>query len=76
MVPTLELIEQLYREEVYRARAMTPEQKLVAGAELFDLGCVFTTAGIRHQNPGMDEQQVLELLRKRMQLGRRLEESD
>jgi hypothetical protein len=45
---------------------MTPEQKLAAGPELFDYACEITKAGIRMQNPGIDEKQVREILRARL----------
>ncbi len=61
------------REAVERARAMTDEQKLRAGGELFDYACWITKAGIRSQNPGADEAKVLELLRQRLGLRERRE---
>ena len=36
MQPTPELIDQLYRDRVLCARRMPPEEKLLAGAELYD----------------------------------------
>ena len=74
MEPTKELIEQLHREDLEQARSMTPEQKLLAGAELFDYACEITKAGIRAQHPEADEAQVLNLLRQRLELGRRIQE--
>jgi hypothetical protein len=47
MEPTLELIEQLDREDIDQARRMTFEQKFMAGAELFDYACNITKSGIR-----------------------------
>lgn len=73
MVPTQELIDDIYREKVLRARAMPPEEKLFAGAALFDLACSWALAGIRHQFPDADEQRVQEILRERLALARRLE---
>lgn len=73
MEPTDELIAQLHREDVEQARRMTPEQKLVAGAELFDYACSITKAGIRAQNPGADEEAVLKLLRERLERAEELE---
>jgi hypothetical protein len=76
MEPTPKLIDELYREEVLRARAMPPGEKLFAGAVLFDYACAITLAGIRHQNPGIDDRRALEILRERIALARRLEEAE
>ena len=76
MEPTKELIEQLYWDKVSAARAMSPSDKLLAGARLFDFACRATMAGIRHQHPDADERQVLDVLRQRLALARRLEQWD
>jgi hypothetical protein len=73
--PTKQLVDELYLEEVRRARAMPPEKKLLVGAELFDLACRVTMDGIRHQFPDADEQRVKEILAQRLALARRLEGS-
>lgn len=72
---TQRLIDELYREELREARAMPPEQKFLAGQRLFESACRITLAGIRNQNPGLSEEQCLELLRQRLELQRRLEET-
>jgi hypothetical protein len=74
MKPTRELGDQLYREEVLAARAMKPEEKLLAGPRLFDFACRVAIDGIRHQFPGADEDRVREILAERVALGRRLEQ--
>jgi hypothetical protein len=74
MEPTKKLIEELYREEIASARTMTPEEKFLAGARLFDYACSVTMAGIRHQYPQADEREVLRTLRERLESQRRLEE--
>ncbi len=73
MAPTRELGDQLYREEVLAARAMKPEDKLVAGPQLFDFACRIAMDGIRSQFPDADEQRVRQILAERVELGRRLE---
>ncbi len=73
MEPTRELGDQLYREEVAAARAMKPEDKLLAGPRLFDFACRIAMDGIRAQFPEADEQQVRAILAERVNLGRRLE---
>jgi hypothetical protein len=70
------LIAQLRREELEQARAMTPEQKLLAGAQLFDYACEITKAGIRAQFPDADEATVLQKLGERLELVRRIEERE
>lgn len=74
MEPTKELIDELYRDKILAARRMPPSEKLLEGARLFDYACAITSAGIRHQHPDADERRVLEILRSRLDLARRLEE--
>jgi hypothetical protein len=73
MEPTKELLASLYRERVLRARRMSPQDKLLAGARLFDYACRVTAAGIRSQHPDADDEKVLELLRQRLAWARRRE---
>ena len=73
MEPTKELADDIYRERVLRARQTPIDQKFLAGAELFEYACRLTCDGIRHQNPGIDEEHVQRILRERLALGRRLE---
>ena len=67
------LAEDLYRERVVEARAMPPEEKLLAGEELFDYACAITIAGIRNQFPGVSEEESLQLIEKRLELRERME---
>ena len=69
------LIDELYREEILEARAMSPEDKILAGQQLFEAACRITLAGIRNENPGASEDRCREILRQRLELQRRLEES-
>lgn len=73
MEPTPQPIDALYREEVLEARAQPPEEKLLAGAQLFDMACRITLDGIRAQHPDADEQECERILEARLALGRRLE---
>lgn len=68
-----ELAEDIYRERVLRARRTPIEQKISASGELFDSACELMTAGLRHENPGVDEATIQQLLRQRLALLRRLE---
>ena len=73
MEPTGTLGDQLYRDEVLAARVMTPEEKLLAGPQLFDFACRIALDGIRNQFPDVDEQRIGQILAERVELGRRLE---
>jgi hypothetical protein len=68
MEPTPELITQLRRDKILAARQMTPEQRLRAGAELFDFACEITRSGIRMQNPGITPEAVRRELRRRLKM--------
>jgi hypothetical protein len=74
MQPTKELIDELYRDKVRIARAMSPEDKLLAGARLFDRSCRIMADGIRSQFRDADECRIQQILRERLALIRRLEE--
>ena len=63
----------LYREEVQRARQMSPEEKFLAGGELFENACTLMVAGIRSQFPDADDAEVERILIQRLALARRLE---
>jgi hypothetical protein len=71
MEPSLELLRQLRREEVDDARRMSPEMKLRAGGELFDMACEVTLCGIRWQFPHYTAQQAMDELERRLRMARR-----
>jgi hypothetical protein len=73
MEPDQALIDRLFRERVGRARAMPPEEKLLAGPRLLDRSCRIMADGIRDEFPDADEARVEEILRHRLDLIRRLE---
>jgi len=54
---------------------MDPAEKILAGQQLSEGACRMTLAGIRNQNPGASEDQGRGILRQRLMLQRRLEES-
>lgn len=68
------LAEELYRERVAKAGAMPPEEKLLAGEELFEYACAITLAGIRDQKPGLSETDCLRILKERLDLRERMEQ--
>ena len=76
MKPTQQLIDELYLDKIRSAREMTPEQKLLAGPRLFARSCRIMLDGLRHENPGADEERLQQLLRERLALARRLEGKD
>ena len=55
------------------ARRQTFAQKFLAGAELFDYACKVAEAGIRMQHPEFNDAQVRAELRRRIEIGERLE---
>jgi hypothetical protein len=67
------LAAQLYRERVAEARTMPPEEKLLAGEELFDYACAITLAGTRNQFPGINEEECRRILEERLELRERME---
>lgn len=67
------LAEELYAERVLEAREMPPEEKLLAGEELFDYACSITLAGIQAQNPGLSDKEYLRILNERLDLRERME---
>lgn len=69
------LADTLYWEKVERARAMKPEDRMKAGAELFDYACSITLTALREQMPGASEAQLLAALRQRLAIKQRLEEA-
>jgi len=71
-VPEAALAEILYREEVLQARAMPPEEKLMAGERLFAWACEITLAGIHDQFPEATAEQCHEILAQRLALRRKL----
>ena len=67
------LIDELYREEVLDARKMSPEDKFLAGEELFEYASSITLAGIRTQNPGFTEEDCRRELERRLELRKRMD---
>lgn len=53
------LADALYREEVARARAMSPADKLLEGPRLFDRAYRLMADGIRYRHPGLPDDAVL-----------------
>ena len=62
------LADALYREEVARARAMPPGEKLLEGPRLLDQACRVMADGVRHRHSDLDDKAVLAMVA--MQLDR------
>jgi hypothetical protein len=73
MEPSQELIDDIYRERVLRARRTPPAEKFLDGPRLFDYACRITKSGIRSQYPEASEQAVDEILAKRIALWQHIE---
>ena len=73
MEPTPDLINRLYQDKVEAARRMSFAEKFMAGAELFDYACMISMVGIRMQHPDFSAEQVRAELRRRLEIGRRIE---
>jgi len=67
------LADALYGEEIARARAMRPADKLLEGPRLFDRACRLMSDGIRHQHPEVDDDGIRALLAARLARLRTLE---
>lgn len=74
MQPDRQLIDALERDRVERARAMSPEDKLMAGPRLFEQACRAMADGIRDEHPEATEAEVQELLGAHLALLRQQEE--
>ena len=66
MSATKMLADALYREEVARARAMNPAEKILEGPRLFERARRVMVDGIHHQRPDLDEAGVHALLADRL----------
>lgn len=75
MGPTRELIDDIYRERVRRARRRDPAEKVRDGPQLFDMACELSRAGIRSRFPEANEAEVEKLLRRRLAILAKLEPS-
>jgi len=71
--PFTPLIDDLYRERVIRARRTSPEEKFLAGEDLFEWACSITLAGIRNENPEFSDEACKCELDRRLELRERME---
>jgi hypothetical protein len=73
MLPSPRVIQELRRDDIAQARSMTPEQRLLAGGDLFDDACQVTLWGIKAQHPGISDTDAHLELRRRVRSGERRE---
>lgn len=71
MEPTPELAAQLDKDRREAAEAMTPEQRILAGPDLFDMCVIMMRAGIRHQHPDANDDEVERILLERLRSAER-----
>ena len=73
MAPSEELLKEIDLDRVRRARAASPEEKLLDGPRLFDRVCRIMKDGIRMQFPDADEEEVRRILLQRLAIAEMLE---
>ncbi|WP_425618675.1 hypothetical protein NA78x_002385 [Anatilimnocola sp. NA78] len=73
MKPTQELIDDIYRERIERARRTPMEEKLLGGLELFSNACEMARAGLRMRFPNDDEEQINRRLMNQLDLLKSIE---
>lgn len=55
-----------YARKIRQAKRMSPFQRFLAGAELFEDACKITLLGIRHQYPHWTDDECLAELKRRV----------
>jgi len=71
--PPPDPMDDSFRQQVERARRMTPDQRFREGLALCDRAFRLMTDGIRHQFPDATPEEVLRILRQRLDIIRALE---
>jgi hypothetical protein len=72
MMPSKEMIDDIYRVKVQTARTMTPEDKFFLGPRLFERSCRIMLDGLRDENPDVGDARLKELLSERLARLRRI----
>jgi len=67
-----QLFDELYRQKVRQARGMTPEQRVLEGLRHSEASLQAMAESVRHQFPSAGEEEVQQILRKRIEKLRRL----
>ena len=71
MKPTKELLDQIRRERILRARATPPEQRIIEGLKMTDAAVKFMEAAIRSQFPNFTDSEVSAEMERRYEIARR-----
>ena len=66
-------MDSIERDKILNARAMSPDRKLRAGLELFDLNRALILAALKLQHPQADATELSSLFLKRLAKVRELE---
>jgi hypothetical protein len=57
-------------KQIERYRQMTGEQRLAVALDLHEMSCDIAREGIRRQHPNASDEEVEQLLRRRLELAR------
>jgi hypothetical protein len=68
------LIDEIFREKIFRARATPPEQRFIEGFELHEMGIAMKRDGVRAQHPEFTPEQLDKEVSRRFASVRRVEE--
>lgn len=69
-----QLAAAIYRDKVLRARAMSPDERLMEGFRLFEESMTFTKAGVAEQLGTADEAKIMAEVRRRFDVVHKLED--
>lgn len=64
---------EIFRRRVIAARSLDPGEKFLAGARLFERSCELASAGLRQRHPAAAEASIRVMLRRQLEVLRRLE---
>ena len=67
-------LDPLFRDDVLRARRLSPSDKLLEGPRLFEFSCRIMLDGLRNRFPHLNDAELKERLRETLDTVRRLEE--
>ncbi len=67
-------LDPLYRDDVLRARRLSPSDKLLEGPRLFDFSCRIMLDGLRDRSPHLSDAELQARLHLMLDTVRRLEQ--
>lgn len=68
------LMDDIFREKMLRARRQSPEERFLAGIEMFEEGVAWMRDGIRMEHPELSVEEVEERIARRFARIRQIEE--